>query len=187
MIFNDVKLLNVIVILLAILVFVIYNKCRKSVEGMASSTATSSIDIEAIENLASMYQDGTLKVTNIEASGNITSGGELSATGNITSEGELSADMRFYSLRMKIGDNQNKEIKIADATLSGDKWVCFIGGMNLDWNNTDPGRIEAFCFVKDNKWYLRSEVESATDSGEYNIICMPSKCFSDTNNNRLYY
>jgi hypothetical protein len=54
-----------------------------------TETSLTNIDIEALQNLSSMYNSGTVTVTNIKATGNVDISGDLSIS-NVDISGDLS-------------------------------------------------------------------------------------------------
>jgi hypothetical protein len=77
------KYIIVILILTIIIMWM-----QKPIEKFSSGT----INVESLENLASMYQNGTLKVTNIEATGNIKSVGDIQTSGQIFAKKNIETD-----------------------------------------------------------------------------------------------
>ena len=61
---------------------VLFCRPRNTIEHMA-------VNEEALSNLASMYQSGTLKVSNLEVTGKTTMKGALDVTGKATMKGDL--------------------------------------------------------------------------------------------------
>ena len=83
---------------------------------------------------------GTLNAGHINA----ISGGNITVSGNIISTGTIKAGGKSMHLISKfVRDNSE-----TDLNYNANDSVCIHAGMNLDWNNHSPGRIEAYCFVK---------------------------------------
>jgi hypothetical protein len=181
-----VSVKNAVAIYGIMIAMLIYS--MNSMEGFASSSEES--DTEAVANLASMFADGTLIADNVELSDDLTVGGTLNAadvalTGSLTGtdvalSGGLTINGNGMQLvKMLVGDNSNTKIVDSDGNAyAADEWVCGIMGKNLDWNNTDPGRIEAYCYTSSGYWYIHSEIENAGDGGNYYIIAIPVGYFN---------
>jgi len=172
------------------------------------------LDVAAIRNLSNLAGQlknennltipGNLKVTGkLEVIDSTTLKNKLDVDGETTLKNKLDVDGETtLKNKLDVKDNiktnnkqfETKIIKVPDFSdtdlgYSANDWVCFIGGKNLDFNNTDPGRIESYCFVKNNSWHIRSEVESSGDRAEYYIIAIPKTYFNSNKieNRRLTY
>jgi len=90
-------------------------------------------------------------------------------------DGTIEVDGKGMHLITKhVGDNSQTNLGY-----NANEWVCIHAGMNLDWNNSSPGRIETFCYVHKGIWHLQSEIEGAGDKGRHRILCIPRKMFTN--------
>jgi hypothetical protein len=92
----DIGLKDVIfIIIIILLLYKIYLVEEKADSGNSSNIGTDAIEnfggtgasIEALQNLASMYESGDFKVTNLEVTGESTLNGDVTMNGNTTIKG----------------------------------------------------------------------------------------------------
>jgi hypothetical protein len=66
-----------------------------------------------------------------------------------------------------------------DTGYSSDWWVLTVAGVNIDWVDNSLGALKVYTYIKDNKWYLRSEIEGPReDSGIY-VLAIPKANFDE--------
>jgi hypothetical protein len=65
---------------------------RSNIEGMDGSVCgCSDLNSEALQNLASVYNSGSMTVTDLQVTGKLTVGGDITGNGNITGKTKLTA------------------------------------------------------------------------------------------------
>jgi hypothetical protein len=109
-----------------------------------SSEETGS-DYEAVANLASMINDGTLKVTNIETTGTITSIGDIKSSGDLIAEGKVYKNTN----KNCIASENNEWIQLANKYQwdnQGTSWLSSYGDAEVN-RDGDSGDYA--------KWYVR--------------------------------
>ena len=100
----------------------------------------------------------------------------LHSDGTIQTKGTIKVgEKRMHLINKHVGDNSNTNLNY-----NANDWVCIHAGMNLDWHDTSPGRIETFCYVRNGSWWLRSEIESGIERGTHRILCIPKKFFDES-------
>jgi hypothetical protein len=73
---------------------------KDMIEGIGSTVQNESY--EAIQNLASMYNSGTLSVTNLQVTNNATIGGNATITGGLTSQSAQIGNWNIRDIRMGV-------------------------------------------------------------------------------------
>lgn len=82
----NIEKIHIIIFLLIAMLFVLYMQLYKSFSDRENLTTLSN---ESLQNLASVYNNGTLTVGNIVTTGNVSVGGNASVTGNTSLAGNL--------------------------------------------------------------------------------------------------
>jgi hypothetical protein len=87
---QDTIIIILMVIIVILLLFVVMHNANNNqfIENM-----TSSENIEAIQNISSMMENGTLKISNLEVSENITIGKDLDVGGYVTNDLHLKGNL----------------------------------------------------------------------------------------------
>ena len=142
------ELKNIIIALVVVLVIVYFYKNGPSdkKEHMASSsTSISDIDVEALENLASMYQDGVLTATSLKVTGDMEVSGRATA-GNYMG--------KYYALN---GYTKYDDVKATDGvfyketggqpTIATDDYLYVKGTLNATGNIETPNGMKANYFA----------------------------------------
>lgn len=94
----DTKVMMMIIVISLIIHINLSTGARTERFGSSEEETT---DYEALQNLASMVADGTLKVTNLEVTGTSSFTGDME-TGNVTSSGKVSAESmgsKYYGVK----------------------------------------------------------------------------------------
>ena len=86
----------------------------------------------------------------------------------------------YRLLHYQFGDNATYDTKY-----SSNDWVLTVAGVNIDWNNRDPGAYKVYTFISGGKWYLRSEIESARDSSGIIVLAIPRANFDSVTTHRV--
>lgn len=110
----NIEKVHIIIFLLIAILFVLYVKLYLSVSNAENLTNLSN---ESLQNLASVYNNGTLTVNNIVATGNMSVAGNATVTGNLTAQG--TSTLGKWNIR-------NDSIGIpdrGDINMGADSWV----------------------------------------------------------------
>lgn len=86
---------DILLLLSVVVIILFFGKNKYVIEKFDGN-----IDIEALQNLASMYNDGNLKVSNLNVTGDIT------ATGNITASKGTGMDVMIGKQTVKVADSR---------------------------------------------------------------------------------
>ena len=99
---------------------------------------------------------------------------------NLTVKNNVNLNLGLHLIKVKSPDNAYKLItNNSGGNYNGDNWILIIAGFNIDWNNRDPGAMKLYCYLHNNNlWHIRSEIESAGDDSDVNILCIPRKYFN---------
>ena len=80
--------------------------------------------------------------------------------------------MRIFT--MQLGDDARAVIRDpAGREYKWGEWVCCVQGVRIDLGGRSPGAINQFCFVANNIWHVRSEIEYEGDGGWPIILAIP--------------
>lgn len=110
----NIEKIHIIIFLLIALLFVLYANLYSAISNTENLTNLSN---ESLQNLASVYNNGTLTVNNIVATGNMSVAGNASVTGNLTTQG--TSTLGKWNIR-------NDSIGIpdrGDINMGADSWV----------------------------------------------------------------
>lgn len=141
------KLLYVLVILLILYVLYLSSKMDQRIYIDAGLGTEHFTNDEAVQNIASLYNAGAMKITNLEVTGNLTVDGQvisdLNVVGNITSTKDISSGGKLAS----VGD------VTAGGALSTVGKITSTGGLLLDNTKSD--------------WATPLQITSANKEGGY--------------------
>lgn len=128
----DIKTL--VVLNTATIIMHLYYGGHGRVEGFGSETSSEEMtDYEALQNFASMVSDGTVKISNLEVTGDVSVGGDVDVTGNMTAGG--------------------------DAEVTGDSTVG--GGLSVSGEVSSVGKVKGQYFEIGSQVSSRPEVDGA--------------------------
>jgi hypothetical protein len=157
-----------VIILLLLAILFLYNK-QENLDTIPS------LSNEAIQNIASVYNNQNMKVTNLKVTNNINTDGTINASGAINA-----SSLTLNNKKIRIFDmggykdktnnitnyiwvNPNNGavgIPIVDPsgiTYSSTDWICLVVGLYMpkDGNTSTSGSFFARASIKDGKWVIQ--------------------------------
>ena len=171
-----------IYILIIIFIYLLYKKQENNVDSVVP------LSNEAIQNIASVYNNQDMRVTNMTATGIIKGNfiGDISSniiktidisSNTINTNNIIINNKKFRMFSMRLGGRLGMKL-IKDSsgnTYDRKDWILFSGGFH--WSG-----LHIFTLVvnkKDNLWYINNGSMNSTYK-EYSILCIPVELF-DTN------
>jgi hypothetical protein len=123
-----------------------------------------------------VYAEGGANLEIGSGSGNIYVGAaNMSARQNLWVTGAHrvgGVGMRIFT--MQVGDDARAVVRDpAGRDYRWGEWVCCVQGVRMDLGGRSPGAINQFCFVHNDIWHLRSEIEYEGDGGWPIILAIP--------------
>ena len=166
----------IVLVIFILMIILIFETRKKTYEFMDTATETDTvtdavtsltdIDIEALQNLSSMYNSGTVTVTNIKATGNVDITGDLSV-GNVP--GTLNVNKINITSDLDVGGNLN---------------VTGIGNINSDFNVSGTTKTTGPTYSK--YYVINSKNSSTSDISEINSLVTPNSSGARTASGVIY-
>lgn len=190
-----------VVLIIVIICYYVFRYCIqlevekliKTKEGFADTINTSDPDlvksITTLGQIAKDLQAGGLKIPgNLTVTGTIKTGTDLSDIADrLTKLEKLPSGMRLFQIDCDEGGDMLIIDPTSKNTYSSSDWVCCVQGVRSHWGDSHiPKGLQLFCFVRENKWYLRSYVDKGDGYSKPIILAIPKKYFETVHDIQSY-